>query len=243
MREHFSQLEVAANQNKNIVISCSCTVRYSGRAESFLAQGDRIIMIKPDGTLLIHQPKGSNPINYMKDGTTHDFELKDKKLLLRSYNKAVKEFIDIEIFRIYNKMIDNISDNEKIQLVGSEKDMSDMIYNEPHLIEPGFKPLNREEHTKFGFIDVFGHDKNNTLVVIECKRYIGDPKAVDQLNRYVEKIKASKGLEKVRGVLACPRITPSAHEMLTNMGFEFRSVNPPKYFERYDKDQKRLGEF
>ncbi|MBS3132897.1 DUF91 domain-containing protein [Candidatus Woesearchaeota archaeon] len=61
----------ALKNGKSVVLGCNCSVNYSGRAESFLADGDRIIIIKSDKTLLIHQPHGSNPVNYMKEGSSH----------------------------------------------------------------------------------------------------------------------------------------------------------------------------
>ncbi len=233
----------ALNRNSVILLSCSCEIHYSGRAESFLGSGDRIIIIKADKTLLIHQPGGSNPINYMKEGTNYSLSRNEGKLVLHCSNIAQKEYMDIFISKVHSFQQLQLEDGAKIQLVGSERDMSDMIYACPELIEPGFKPLSREEHTKYGFIDVFGYDKNNILVVIECKRYTADLKAVDQLQRYVTKVKQLRGLGKVRGIIAAPEVSPNTLQMLKDHGFEYRKIAPPKYLERFNKDQKRLGEY
>ncbi len=233
----------ALEKSKTIVIGANCSVNYSGRAESFLPFGDRIIIIKADKTLLVHQPAGSNPINYMKEGSAHKLVEDGKKFIIKSSNLALKEFMDIYIKKIHFFDIKGFEDNEKIQLNGTEQHMAEMIYNNPEIVEKKFKPLSMEEHTKFGFIDVFGYDKNNVLVVVECKRCIGDPKAVDQLKRYVEKVREAKGLDKVRGILACPKLSPAAKQMLEKEGFEYRFVKPPKYLERYDADQKKIGEY
>ena len=233
----------ALKNGKSIILSCSCSVNYSGRAESFLADGDRIIIIKADGTLLVHQPQGSNPINYMKEGATHKLLQIDKKLILSSSNLQLKEFLTIEINRINSLQILNLSDSEKLQLTGSEKDMADMIYGNPSLISPDFKPLSREEHTKYGFIDVFGYDKDNNLVIVECKRYSADFNAVDQLLRYMKKVKELKGVGSVKGVIAAPKISDNALQMLRDHNCEFRSVSPPKYLEKYDKQQQKLNFF
>ncbi len=242
------ELDIAAfsdalQKNSVIVISCCCEIHYSGRAESFLASGDRFIIIKADKTLLIHQPSGSNPINYMKEGTTFRLANEEGKLVLHCHNVPLKEFLDVFITKVHSFQQLQMEDSAKIQLAGSERDMSDMIYGNPALIEPGFRPLSREEHTKYGFIDVFGYDRNNILVVIECKRYVADLKAVDQLQRYVRKIKQLKGLDKVRGIIASPEISTNALQMLKDHGFEYRKISPPKYLERHGKRQKRLGEY
>ncbi len=232
----------ALDKSQSIVIFANCSVRYSGRAESFLADGDRIIIIKPDKTLLVHQPAGSAPINYMKDSTIHRL-VEGSQLILKSRNLLLKEFMDIYFNKVYSVSYQDLEDNARIQLIGSEKDMSEMIYKNPSLIEKGFRPLSMEEHVRYGFIDVFGHDRNGTLVIVECKRYIADFKAVEQLKRYVDKIKQSKGIEKARGIIAAPKIAPNALHMLHSMGFEFKSINPPKYLERFDRGQKRIGEY
>ena len=235
----------ALSKNSVIILSCGCDIHYSGRAESFLGSGDRIIIIKADKTLLIHQPSGSNPINYMKEGTSYTIvnEKEEGKLVLHCSNIPLKEYMDLFISKVYSFQLLLLEDNEKIQLAGSERDMSDMIFNNPDLVEPGFRPLSREEHTKYGFIDVFGYDKSNILVVIECKRYTADLKAVDQLQRYVTKIRQLRGLDKVRGIIAAPEISPNTLQMLHDNGFEYRKISPPKYLERFKKDQKNLGQF
>jgi hypothetical protein len=104
-------------------------------------------------------------------------------------------------------------------------------------------PVSQEEQTAYGFIDVLGTDKDGTLTVVECKRYVADLSAVTQLRRYVEKLCASKGISKVRGILAAPKITQNAEQMLKDWGYSFVSVKPPKYLEEFDKKQQRLDAF
>ncbi|MBI4450716.1 DUF91 domain-containing protein, partial [Candidatus Woesearchaeota archaeon] len=77
-------LNDALKRNETIVLACTCSIRYSGRAESMLGEGDRIIIIKGDKALLVHQPHGNNPINYMKPDTSHGFIVEDGKLRLHS---------------------------------------------------------------------------------------------------------------------------------------------------------------
>jgi RecB family endonuclease NucS len=121
--------------------------------------------------------------------------------------------------------------------------MSDMIRDNPEVISDEFTPLSREEHTKYGFIDVFGHDKNGTLIVVECKRYAASLACVTQLRRYVERIKELKGVDAVRGVMASPKITANAQKMLHDWGFEWKRVIPPKRLERHRRGQKTLGDW
>ena len=214
--EHIGQINNALDKNETVIIAANCEVTYSGKVESYLPNGDRIIIIKSDKTLLVHQPDGVNPINYMKEGTEARMVVENNEVWLRAKHLFLKDFLDAKIHRIHFVNSHKLEDGTDIQVLGSEADMSDMIYENPLLIEKGFKPFSREEHTKFGFIDVFGTDKDGKMVVIECKRDNADFKAVHQLHRYIHKICESKGVkeENIRGIIASPKISSNAKVML-----------------------------
>ncbi len=241
MEEYSKKLVESLKKNETVILGAECSIAYSGRAESFLPEGERLIIIKSDKNLLVHQPTGTAPVNYMKQGSS--YEIKNEKENLLIHAKNLKEFMDIKISRLHFMESKKLDDNSQIELNGTEKHMSDMIMENPSLIGNEFKPLSREEHTKYGFIDVFGHDKDDNLVVVECKRFCADLNAVTQLRRYVEKIKELKGIEKVKGILASPKITSNALKMLEDWGFEHREVEPPNYLEKHKKNQTALDEF
>ena len=222
---------------------CSCEIVYSGRAEAFLPRGDRLIIIKQDGVLLIHQPENGNPINYLKSGAELRLEKYEGHLLLKGKYLPNKEFLDVEIFAVHDCIRRRLEDGQKQDLQGNEADMSDHIRDHPELISKSFVPLSREEHTKAGFLDVFGHEKNGRLVVVECKRYTAGLAAVSQLHRYVEKIRQLRGTQNVTGVMASPKIAPNALEMLKGYGYTWSMVQPPKRYERHARGQKSLDAF
>ncbi|MCD6464711.1 endonuclease NucS [Candidatus Woesearchaeota archaeon] len=241
LRTTLEKLDKALKAFETIVIGCECKAEYYGRAKSFLGFGARLLLIKSDRTVLLHQPTGALPTNYMKNAIIKA-SIKDDYLLIRCEDLKAKERLDVYIAKVYFFNSYALKDNEKLKLSGNEQEMSDYILENPELIEEGFKPLSREEHTRYGFIDVFGYDKNNVLTVIECKRYKAGLDAVQQLRRYVEKIKSSKGLTKVRGILAAPDITGNALVMLKDFGFEFKKINPPKRLD-ISQNQSRLEHF
>jgi RecB family endonuclease NucS len=236
-------LNDALRRNETVVFGCNCRIKYSGRAESILEDGDRIIVIKSDNTLLVHQPSGNNPINYMKANTAHNLVIEDSFLMLKSRNVLQKENMEIKINQIHFFNSHKLQDGRTIVISGTEADMANMLYKNPEMIEKGFTPVSQEEQTKYGFIDVLGTDKDGVLTVVECKRYSADLGAVTQLRRYVEKLMVSKGISKVRGILAAPKITPNALNMLKDWGYSFISAKPPKYHEEFDKKQARLDKF
>jgi RecB family endonuclease NucS len=243
LQDYATLLTDALARNETIVLACTCSIRYSGRAESYLAAGDRVILIKGDKAILVHQPTGNAPINYMKPQTGHSVIFDNGKLSLKSSNLAMKEFLDVVIERVHFYNSQKLEDSQTIVVAGTEEDMSNMLYDNPGMIEEGFKPVSREEQTKYGFIDVFGTDKDGTLTIVECKRYCADLSAVTQLRRYVEKMMVTKGVTNIRGILAAPKITENAKRMLEDWGFNFKVVRPPKYLEEFDKKQAKLDFF
>ena len=226
-----------------LVVFCHCEITYSGRAEAFLPRGDRCLLLKQDGVLLIHQPENGNPINYLKAGGTVSLDRLDDHIVMHARSVDGKEFLTIEIFRVHDAMLHRLEDGQQQELAGTERDMSDMIRDNPSLISPDFRPISREEQTDVGFIDVFGHDGQGNLVVVECKRYSASLACVTQLRRYVEKVSQIKGTPNVKGVMAAPAVTPNAFELLKEWGFSWARVEAPKRLERHKQGQKRLGEY
>jgi hypothetical protein len=169
--------------------------------------------------------------------------LEGDKLVLKSSDLGMKENLTAIISRFHFFNSHALDDAETIRIAGTEEDMSDMLYDNPEMIEPGFRPASREEQTAYGFIDVFGTDKDGTVTIVECKRYCADLSAVTQLRRYVEKVMVSKGITKVRGIIAAPKITENAKKMLEDWGFSFIAVKPPNYLEEHSKKQAKLDGF
>lgn len=74
LREFPETVRVARDKRHMLAAFIHCAITYSGRAEASLGRGDRLLILKADGTVLIHQPESSTPINYMKAGNAIAFE-------------------------------------------------------------------------------------------------------------------------------------------------------------------------
>ncbi|WP_457752507.1 endonuclease NucS [Thermococcus sp.] len=209
-----------------IVIFARCRVHYDGRAKSELGPGDRVIMIKPDGTFLVHQKEKREPVNWQPPGSFVSFYSDGDHLVLRSLRKKPRENLGVELDEVYMASIFRAEDYEALALTGSEAEMLEMLFNNPEMIEPGFKALFKEKDIGRGIVDLLGRDANGNLVVVELKRRKADLHAVSQLKRYVEALK--KESENVRGILVAPSITEGAKKLLEKEGLEFRAIKPPK---------------
>ncbi|ASJ05816.1 hypothetical protein A3L01_09090 [Thermococcus barossii] len=209
-----------------LTIFARCKVHYDGRAKSELGSGDRVIIIKPDGAFLIHQSRKREPVNWQPPGSFVTVEERDGVVILRSVRRKPKEVLEVELEEVYLVSMFRAEDYEELALTGSEAEMAEMIFNNPELIEPGFKPLFREKQIGHGIVDILGRDRDGNLVVLELKRRKADLHAVSQLKRYVEALTREHG--DVRGILVAPSLTSGAKKLLEKEGLEFRKVQPPK---------------
>ncbi len=211
-----------------IVLFLACEVNYEGRARASLSYGDRLLITKPDGTLLIHENRKREPTIWNPPGSTLYATVDNNILVIKSIRRNPPETVVVESPCVYLLLGARCVAGE-FKLWGSEKDMVEYVFRNPSLIEEGFRPLHRELKTLVGEIDLVGVDARGNLVVLEFKRSTAGPEAAHQLQRYVEYIKHERGVENVRGILVAPSITPSAYRLLTKYGLEYRKLEPPRH--------------
>ena len=242
--EAYDLVEEALRKRATIIAFACCKVEYEGRALSQLNWGERIILIKPDGSFLIHQDKKVEPVNWQPPKSKTKCRMKGDRLILESHRRTPKELLAVEIRQIQFINYSNVEDFEELEQAGYEKDMSDMIMKRPHIIEEGFMPKTREYSVEHGFIDILGKDCDGNLMILELKARKAGVNAVKQLKRYLQDMentdndylkecKAQK--KKIRGLLVAPSIMEDAREMIEEEGIEFVSVEPPRELKRDKK--------
>lgn len=226
--KEISEIFEEGIKNKAIlIVTACCKVHYDGRAKSTLESGDRVLIIKPDGSFLVHKGEKRNPVNWQPPGCTINYRIKNDLFLIRSTRKKPKESLDVEISKTHVIMYFIPKDYEELDLTGSEEDMANLIfYENPEVIEEGFKPIAKEKSITNGIIDIFGKDKNGNMVILELKRGKATLDGVSQLKRYIDNLK--KEYTNLRGILVAPSITASAMKLLLTYGLEFKEFNPPK---------------
>jgi RecB family endonuclease NucS len=211
--------------NKNLILVLgNCKVRYDGRATSKLSEGDRLLVIKKDGTFLVHQNTGMTAINYQGPGSVVSAEL-NNFLKVKSERKGkINEKIEVDFYNVDFASSFELIDDKQISVYGSEKDLSNLLLQDLNLIEKGLTPLKQESSSPKGRMDILARDEKGRLVVIELKRRRAEFSAVTQLKRYVEEMEKRKN-ENVRGVLCAPGISKNALNMLEKMGLEFSNLS------------------
>ena len=224
----FEIINEGLSKKAVIVLMVCCRVIYEGRARSKLASGDRMIIIKSDGSFMIHQDRNLEPVNWQPPKSQCKASLKKGIMYIEGKRRNPPERLEVEIHNTYIASYFNGEDSKDLELTGYEENMREMVFENPEIIEEGFRPSNREYSTPNGFIDVLGKDKNGNLMVIELKSRRAGINAVKQLKKYLDCFSDHK--EFVRGILVAPSITGDAEELLEEYKLEYKSLEPPREF-------------
>lgn len=230
-------------KKKTIIIAGNCWVNYEGRAASKLEPGDRIFLLKSDGSALVHRPRDYPPVNWQPPGSIATTKLNEGTLSIRIYRRKENETMEIGFDRIYLLAVMKLDDAGEFYLYASEEDMHEAIMEEPSLLEEGFRPINHEHPIDPGFIDILGIDKNGNLVVVEIKRGKASKQSVHQLKKYMGYIDKDED-RKVRGILVAPDIAAGVQKLLATYNFEYKQLSPQICYEILkNKNKPSLTDF
>ncbi|MFB6296842.1 MAG: endonuclease NucS [Halobacteriales archaeon] len=204
-----------------------CTVAYDGRASSSLGAGDRHVLLKPDGTVLVHTDEGQKPVNWQPPGCSHEPRVEDGAFVLHSRRETPDEELEVRFEALRHVAAFDVTDPEDLVLSGTEADLKERILEDPSAIEDGFEPLATERETPAGAVDVYGEDEEGRAVVLELKRRRAGLDAVGQLERYVDALRRDLHADReVRGILVAPSATERTRDLLSEHGLEFVSLAP-----------------
>ncbi len=218
-------LQDALSQKRLIQIVGNCFVEYQGRARSVLTEGERLILIKRDGTILVHKEVGVEPINWQPPGATIKVSVEADVLYLFANRAKPRETVRIEFSDITMLSASLIEDPGEFSMYLTEDEMQKVLSTHPELIEPGLRTIRRERQVEPGFIDIFARDSEGRLVIVEVKRRRADSEAVHQLHSYIKSFKADEST-KLRGILVAPSLTKGTHALLEQLGLEYRKIEP-----------------
>ncbi len=218
-------IEKAFAQRRTLIVAGNCHVHYAGRANSKLEPGERLLIIKSDGSLLVHRPVGYEPVNWQPAGSVFHVQIKDNELEVHGVRQKPRESVRVAFDRIFMVSALNLSDSGDFLLHASEDDMHRAILLKPELLEEGFKPISWEKKVEPGFVDIYGEDKNGKLVIVEVKRKTASKEAALQLAKYIEPIKAKVNRE-VRAILVAPSLGKDVQRVLVTLGLEYKALDP-----------------
>jgi endonuclease len=229
-------IERALAQRRTLIVAGNCHVHYLGRAKSTLELGERLLIIKEDGALLVHRPVGYEPVNWQPAGSVFHVQVKDAELEIHGIRQKPRESVKVSFRTVLMISALSLSDAGDFLLHATEDDMHRAILLKPDLLEEGFKPISWEKKVEPGFVDIYGEDKNGKLVIVEVKRKAATKEAALQLAKYIEPIKAKVNRE-VRAVLVAPSLAKDVQRMLSTLGLEYKALDPKKCAEVLQKTE------
>jgi len=223
-------LEKAFRSRSFALVIGSCRVDYEGRASSTLEWGERMTMVKQDGSVLVHRPTGYEPVNWQPPKCVVKVKLNDFGMVLSASRSQPKENVSIEFQQISLTVTGNLADSGEFALYVTEEQMKQAILTAPDLVEAGLKPLQEEKSLgEAGFTDIFAEDKEGRLVVVEIKRNAASKDAVLQLERYLDTLRR-KVDRPLRGIVVAPELRKSAQPTLDSLKLEYVRLAPEKCF-------------
>jgi len=208
-----------------LILIGDCSVDYKGRAESRIGWGERVVMIKQDGTVMVHTPEKREPVNWQPPKTRIGFEVSDGLFKVATRHKKPDERMTIYFRELALAVSVALVDREKITLVGMERDFVDRIVRDPSVIEEGLRIVKREKKTRSGSIDLYAKDRQGKPVLIEAKRSAAGMSAANQLIAYISDYREKNKEAEVRGILVAPKIQTKAKTILKKHGLEFREFD------------------
>ncbi|OGD45213.1 hypothetical protein A3K69_03645 [Candidatus Bathyarchaeota archaeon RBG_16_57_9] len=225
LEEAEKAIKSGVSAHRTIIIAGECTVEYSGRASSKLGPGERVVLLKTDGSALVHRPRDYGPVNWQPPGSLFRTRLAEGGLAVRVYRRKENESMEIVYTKLSLVAVLDLLDAAEFSLYATEKDMQEAILYRPELLEEGFRPVSKELPVDPGFIDIIGYDRENRLTVVEIKRVKATKDAVNQLRKYMEVIDMD-AQRPVRAILVAPELAKGTEKLLKSYGFEFKPLSP-----------------
>ena len=185
-----------------------CEVSYSGRLSAFLPESTRLLMLKADGSVLVHADAGGyKPLNWMTPPTVVEEE--PGRLVVRKRAGRSEDRLEIRIAEVLSDVAHDMGEAAGLEKDGVERDLQEALGEQPEWLEEGLRLVRREWPTDVGPVDLMCRDADDGWVAVEIKR-VGTIEAVEQLSRYLDFIRLDPAKAGCRGILAAQRFKPQA---------------------------------
>jgi RecB family endonuclease NucS len=203
------------------LIVARCEVRYTGRLTAVLPEALRLLMIKSDGSVMVHADTGGyKPQNWMTPPTV--IEEEPGLMVVRKRAGSTEDRLEIRIAEVISDVTHDMGEAAALEKEGVERELQELLADAP---PEGMRLVRREWPTDIGPVDLMCRDDEDGFVAVEIKR-VGTIEAVEQLTRYLELICREPGLAHCRGVLAASVIKPQARTLAEARGIECVEVDP-----------------
>ena len=204
------------------LIVARCSVEYSGRLSARLPEALRLVMLKADGSVLVHADAGGyKPLNWMTPPTVIE-EDGDTVVVRKLKGEDRLEITLHEVVSDVTHAMDE--DAARLEKDGVERDLQELLADAPVNCGEGFRLVRREWPTDIGPVDLMCRDEDDGWIAVEIKR-VGTIDAVEQLARYLERIRLDPATRDCRGVLAAQTVKPQARVLAEARGIDWVEVD------------------
>jgi endonuclease len=205
------------------LIVARCEVRYSGRLTAVLPMALRLIMLKDDGSVMVHADTGGyKPQNWMTPPTV--IEEDPGRIVVRKRAGATEDRLDIDVEEVLSDVVHDMGEAADLEKDGVERDLQAALAAAPEHCGEGFRLVRREWPTDIGPVDLMCRDGDDEYVAVEIKR-VGTIDAVEQLSRYLERLRIDPAFASCRGVLAAQTVRPQARVLAEARGIAWVEVD------------------
>jgi RecB family endonuclease NucS len=208
------------------LIVARCEVRYSGRLNALLPEALRLLMIKSDGSVLVHADTGGfKPQNWMTPPTViEETGTPPTLIVVRKHAGKTEDRLDITIAEVISDVTHDMGEAAELEKDGVEKHLQELLAGQPQWCGEGFRLDRREWPTDIGPVDLMCRDEQDGWIAVEIKR-IGTIDAVEQLTRYLDRIRKDPAMANCRGVLAAQTVKPQARVLAESREIEWVEVD------------------
>jgi endonuclease len=202
------------------LVIARCSVDYVGRLSAHLPMATRLILVKADGSVLVHSDGGSfKPLNWMSPPC----RLEESEGAWRVVSKGGEE-LRITIEEVLHDSSHDLGVDPGLQKDGVEAHLQELLAAQVHLLGEGWRLVRREYPTAIGPVDLMCRDQDSAAVAVEIKRR-GEIDGVEQLTRYLELLNRDPALSPVRGIFAAQEIRPQARVLAEDRGIRCVTLN------------------
>jgi hypothetical protein len=202
------------------LVIARCSVDYTGRLDAHLPEAVRLIMVKADGCVAIHADGGAyKPLNWMNAPNTLVEEAGQWTV-----TNPKGESLTITLHEVLHDGAHELGEDPGLRKDGVEAHLQELLAAAPDTIEPGLVLVRREYPTAIGPVDLVCRDADGRLVAIEVKRR-GEIDGVEQLARYLERLRLDRSLGEVRGVFVAQTVRPQARVLAESRGVRWVEVD------------------
>jgi hypothetical protein len=205
------------------LIVARCEVVYTGRLNAFLPESTRLVLVKADGSVLVHADAGGyKPLNWMTPPTA--IEEGPGVLVVRKRAGKTEDRLEIRLFEVLSDVEQEMGEAAPLEKDGVEAHLQELLAARPEALGEPLRLDRREWPTDLGPVDLMCRDEDGEWVAVEIKR-IAEIDAVEQLYRYLERIRLDPARAACRGILAAQRVKPQAATLAEARGIRCVEVD------------------